>query len=160
MSSSVDSKQPTKQEREQTALQIFVAVIALIPIVLGIDLVLLGLQGATIQFIHSYRGPIVPELDSTIRFLGMQFIGSGFILLWTIPQLEARTVPFRIIAFSFVLGGFARLISRFTVGAPYSYVSFVNLLEILNGLILLAWHLRITNKRPLSQPDRDIFNVK
>jgi hypothetical protein len=144
-----------KFTRERNFLQIFTAFIAFIPLSLGVDLALLGLQGVTLQFVHAYRGPIGPELDSTIRFLGVQFVGTGLILLWTIPQLEVRAIPFRIISFSFVLGGLTRLISRYTIGAPYLYVSLVNLLEVSNGLILLIWHWRITHMRLLMFPNKD-----
>jgi hypothetical protein len=131
--------------RERRLLQIGIGATACFPLVLGFTVAVTGLAGFWILFAQPGSPPDNPSLDSAVRFLGAQFFGLGLIIVWILPKIERRSVPFRIVVFAVVLGGVARVLSHIFVGRP-------NLLtEILIGiefavLGLGLWQTRIARK--------------
>lgn len=88
-----------------------VATLSLVPITAGGAGVVLGpalVPGAV--------GPA--DLDSHFRYLSGLLLGIGLAFLATVPSIERRTVPFRILAAIVATGGIGRLLSLLEAGAP------------------------------------------
>ncbi len=127
------------------ALQIVLAILALIPILTGgLDLVL-GAQALNIA------GGALPSevvqnvvLDSQTRFLGAIWFGIGVILYWVITSVDKRTVLFRLLAGAIFLGGVGRLVSAFLIGLPPVEFIAATMLELIGMPLLILWQSRVS----------------
>lgn len=102
----------TARRRHRRALQIAIAILALLPIVAGAAGIVRGpaMFGAT--------APWPVQLDSQVRFLSgvLMAIGVGW---WScIPAIEAKTQRLRLLALVTFVGGLARLFSLAEAGVP------------------------------------------
>lgn len=114
-------------------LQIVIALLALIPIVMGGAGVLSGpaaVMGATAW---------PTDLDSHYRYLSGIFLGIGILFYVTIPAIERKTLLFRLAASLVVMGGLARLLSLLTVGAPSTAHLVGLVLELIVVPLLVMW---------------------
>jgi Domain of unknown function (DUF4345) len=127
------------------ALQIVLAILALIPILTGgLDLIL-GAQALNIA------GGALPSevvqnvvLDSQTRFLGGIWFGIGIILYWVILSVDKRTVLFRLLTGGIFLGGMGRLFSAFLVGLPPAEFIAATVLELIGMPLLVLWQSRVS----------------
>lgn len=103
---------------EYRILQVFLGSVALVPVSLGGFLTATGLTGFYLAFGLGEPPPILPTLDSAIRFLTAQFFGMGLIMLWLVPRVERHPTLLRIIVGAIALGASSRLYSAFAVGKP------------------------------------------
>jgi hypothetical protein len=126
------------------ALQIVLAILALIPILTGgLDL-FLGARALNLS-IGVNTGVFPPEvisnafLDSQIRFLGAIWFGIGVMMYWIIPSIDQQTTLFRLLAGAIFLGGIGRLSSAFLVGLPPSEFIVFIALELIGMPLLVLW---------------------
>jgi hypothetical protein len=137
------------------ALQIVLAILALIPILTGgLDL-FLGARALNVA-----GGVFPPEvisnafLDSQIRFLGAIWFGIGVMMYWIIPSIDQQTTLFRLLAGAIFLGGIGRLSSAFLVGLPPSEFIVFIALELIGMPLLVLWQSWIStsaSEHPASQ---------
>lgn len=96
---------------ERRALQIILAILSLIPLI-----------GVTIGFTAGpavFGGDAPPrELDNQLRYLSGVYAMVTAAIWWSIPAIERRLAPIRLVALGVFLGGVGRCISMATVGVP------------------------------------------
>lgn len=112
-------------------LQIFLAVLSLIPFGFGIVNFVLGAR------FHMPPECVTPRIDSHIRFQFTWFFGLGLIIWWIIPNIEQHTTLFRIIALTLFIGGIGRLASIYVVGIPDAQIVAATAIELLFPLLIL-----------------------
>jgi hypothetical protein len=93
-------------------LQATVAILALIPTLVGAAGILMGPAFLTGE------APAAANLDSHLRFLSGTFFAVGLAFYATIPSIERKGALFRLAAALVFTGGLARLISLCAVGFP------------------------------------------
>jgi len=134
---------PPGLQRERLFLQGVVAVLACVPI-------LVGLAGACagIAAFDTRLGAVEPgeafdapnrDVDSHVRYLSglMLAIGLGF---WsTVPAIEARGCRFRLLAALVLVGGLARLTAALRLGLPGTGMVCGLVLELLVTPVLALW---------------------
>src|ERR687898_871179 len=101
-------------DRERRYLQRTVAVLALIPVSVGLFGVLFGpaLTGDRVSV----------SADSHFRYLSGLLLGIGLVYWSTVPAIEEKTGRFRLLAGLVVIGGLARLIGLLLTGIPSLYM--------------------------------------
>jgi len=97
---------------KRRALQIFIALFAIFPVVIGILDVVIGSNR------YPGTGTINPGLDSAFRFYGGLIFSTGLILFWMLPKIEEHTALLRIIALGMLVGIAGRLLSMYEMGLP------------------------------------------
>ncbi|MGF1524014.1 MAG: DUF4345 domain-containing protein [Leptolyngbyaceae cyanobacterium] len=112
-------------------LQIFLAVLSLIPFGFGIINFVLGAS------FHLPSECVTARIDSHIRFQFTWFFGLGLIIWWMIPNIEQHTTLFRIIALTMFVGGIGRLVSIYVVGIPDAPIVAATAIELLFPLLIL-----------------------
>jgi hypothetical protein len=121
----------------KTSLQILTAILGLVPILTGI----IGLFGLADPLYASAGIPVVPVLDSNLRFFAG--VGLGIAILWLVPRIESQTVLFRTIWGAIFLGGVGRLLSILFAGLPaVPFVAFTAL-ELVGAPIFVYWQHRV-----------------
>lgn len=130
---------------ETKIFKIIVYALAFTGIFFGIYGGLLGLQG--FYMLESIKAPevIEPSLDNLYRFLIVQFLGIGLIMIWALNNISERAIPLRIALLSLFFGGLARLVSIIQIGVPNTITIISLVVELLVPLLIL-WHLRILRK--------------
>jgi hypothetical protein len=93
-------------------LQATIAVLALIPTVIGGS----GVLNGPALVMRAQDWPV--NLDSHFRFLSAIFLAIGLTFYATIPAIERKTAMFRWAAFLIVAGGLGRALSFAAKGAP------------------------------------------
>jgi len=125
---------------ERRALQIVVAICALVPIVAGLIGALAGLDQAA---------QIIPtsSLDSHFRYLSGLLLAIGLGYWTTIPEIERKCGRFRMLTVIVLAGGLVRLAS--TVGGEHQPVSVLLALsmELFVTPLLAVWQARIAYGR-------------
>ena len=120
-------------------LQIFTAVLALVPISTGI----ISMRGVRDPLYRALHLPEIPVLDSNLRFFGGVWLGLGLAMLWTVPSIEQQGTLFRWLWAAVFIGGVGRLLSWLVIGAPpRPFVGFL-LLEILGAPLFVYWQSRV-----------------
>ena len=119
------------------ALQIIVAVLALIPTSAGLAGILLGPDFLRLD------PPWPADLDSHFRFLSGVFLGVGIGFYTCIPDIERKTGRARLLAGLIVIGGLARLFSLILVGAPSAGHMVGLVMELIVVPLLILWQARI-----------------
>ena len=123
----------------RTSLQIVTGVLGLIPVLTGI----IGLFGLADPLYASAGIPVIPVLDSNLRFFAGVWLGLGVAILWLVPRLESQTVLFRTIWGAIFLGGVGRLLSiLFADLPPVPFVAFTAL-ELIGAPIFVYWQHQV-----------------
>ncbi len=122
------------------ALQIVVAVLALIPTLSGAAGVLLGPDFLQLD------PPWPADLDSHFRFLAGVFLAVGIGFYTTIPRIDAKAGRFRLLAALVFAGGLARLLSLFIAGPPSAGHLAGLVMELVVVPLLVLWQARIARR--------------
>ncbi|PXA97142.1 DUF4345 domain-containing protein [Nostoc sp. 3335mG] len=123
--------------RERALLQVAVALACLVPFTIAMVGIVRG--AAWLQPI-----PRV-DLDSHFRYLSGIFLGLGIGFASCIPRIETKGERFRLLGAMVVLGGLARLLSLWTLGAPSTGHLAGLAIELGVVPLLMAWQKRISH---------------
>lgn len=128
---------------EKRALQIAVAVCGLVP-------VLAGLAGV-IKAGTMAGGPSLDlATDSHFRYLSGLLLGIGLSFWSTIPNIERRTIVFRVLTAIVFVGGLARLYGVAARGFPPAAMTLALGMELVVTPLLCLWQSRISRGREIS----------
>lgn len=119
--------------RSRRALQVFSAVLGIIPVVTG----LIGLRGLEDPLYAPVTTPHAILLDTNLRFFSGLWLGLGLALLWLIPSIEKQAILFRAIWGAIFVGGIGRLLSMVVAGAPPAPFVFFTLREIIGAPLFI-----------------------
>jgi len=118
-------------------LQAVVAILALVPVAAGAAGVLLGPSA----FARGDAWPV--DLDSHFHYLSGIFLAIGLAFWTTVPDIERRTMLFRLASAAVVAGGLSRLLSLIVDGVP-SLPHLAGLgLELVVVPLLVVWQGRV-----------------
>lgn len=131
------ANQSSRSPGSRRALQVTLALLALIPMGTGLMDVLGG--------VHALPTPQVstPTLESNYRFLATIWVGVGLVILWVIPRVETRLLPFRAICAISVAGGLVRLLSMAVVGVPHQIFVWACASELVAPPLMALWQTRV-----------------
>jgi hypothetical protein len=126
--------------RSRRALQAFIAVAALLPVVAGAAGVVAGprLLGA--------EAPWPGDLDSHVRFLSGVFLVVGLAWWSCIPGIERKGERLRLLALMTFAGGLARLLSLGLAGLPSAGHLFGLAMELVGVPLVVIWQAAIARK--------------
>lgn len=124
------------------ALQVTVAVLAIVPVTAGAGGVIMGADAISPGPSGSPPWPV--DLDSHIRFLSGVFLAIGLVFWSCIPGIERKGPRFRLAAGAVVLGGIARLLSLVVAGTPGPGHLLGLGLELLVVPALVLWQARVS----------------
>lgn len=123
-------------------LQIFLAILGLIPTITG-ALTMMGINDPLFADLHLPHSAL---LDSELRFFGGIWLGLGIAVLATIRDVEKHFALYRILWMMIFIGGIGRLISMFVIGLPpVPFIAFTAL-EIVGAPVFLYWHNQIAKE--------------
>ena len=125
---------------ERRCLQIVVAIASLVPIGAGAAGVLLG--PAMVD-----AGAAPAGADSHYRYLSGLLLGIGIAFATTIPDIERRSMRFRLLTGIVVIGGFGRLLSLLLRGAPDKPMLAALVMELGVTPCLALWQARVARRR-------------
>lgn len=131
----MSGSQPAAIERR--ALQIAVAILALIPISAGLAGALIGVDAL------GHGAPPARDVASHERYLSGLLFGIGLAYCSTIPRIETHGARFRLLTFIVFVGGLARLIALGLHGAPSAAMLFGLAMELAVTPTLALWRERI-----------------
>jgi hypothetical protein len=122
---------PTKR-----LLQAVIAIGGLAPVGAGLAGVLLG---------PAMAGRALPDasLDSHFSYLSGVLMAVGLAFWWTIPAIERRGVPVRLLTALVVLGGLGRLVSLWRVGPPGGAMLSAFGMELIVTPAICLWQWRL-----------------
>jgi hypothetical protein len=121
------------------ALQIVMALLAIIPVATGI----IGLLGVADPLYAAAGVPPIVVLDSNLRFFSGIWLGLGLALFWLIPRIEQHTVLFRVLWGMVFLGGVGRLLSMAMLAPPPVPLIGFTTLEIVGAPFFMFWQSRL-----------------
>jgi hypothetical protein len=121
---------------ERRALQIAIAVAALVPICAGAAGIVLGPA-----MVDAGMAPI--GADSHFRYLSGLLLGIGLSFVTTIPRIESRAARFRLLTAIVVIGGFGRLWSLIAHGTPNRSMLAALVMELGVTPLLALWQSRV-----------------
>lgn len=123
---------------ERRALQIAVAICALIPIGAGLAGVLAG---------PAFTGAGATDIsaDSHFRYLSGLLLGVGLAFWSTIPAIERHGGRFRLLTLIVFIGGLARLLALAEAGIPSVPTLGGLIMELIATPILCLWQARVAN---------------
>ena len=127
----------------RTLLQLTNAALGLVTVALGAMSLLFGAESPVYQGVEI---PILPALDSNLRFFGGMGLGLGVILLWITPSIERQTRMFRAIWMCALAGGIGRIISFAAVGLPPTPMIVFTALEVPLVPLMLYWQWRVARE--------------
>lgn len=122
-------------------LQILVAVFSLVPILAGLDGMLLG------SAMLEAHGSTNITMDSHFRYLSGLLLGIGLGFLSCLPQIELKTPRFQVLVGIVVLGGIGRLYSLIIVGTPSHGMMFGLGMELLMTPLLGLFQLSVAHQQ-------------
>jgi hypothetical protein len=119
---------------------------------LQIYLGLFGIVAIFIALLHIILGPkaipgsipVNPTMDSEDRFYATLFAAYGVAMLWCIKDIEQKSKVVYFLAFTFLVGGLARLVSIAAVGLPNTFFITMTVLELLIPFLIMFLQWRIT----------------
>jgi hypothetical protein len=123
--------------REKQLLQCCVAIACIVPVIGGISGVM---EGA------AFLGGGNAAMDSHFRYLSGLLLGIGIAFLSGIPNIEMRSMRFRMLTFIILTGGFARLLGFLVMGNPGHSMSFALVMELIVTPALCLWQHRIAGR--------------
>ena len=115
--------------------------IAVFPLVIGGTVAFTGTSGFQVLF-GVEVGDVNNTLESAVRFLAMNFVGMGLVLLWATRDIHSRGGAMRIFFATMIFGALARLIGIGAHGTP-NLISLVLIGIELTGAPMWLWHRRI-----------------
>lgn len=123
----------------QRALQAATSLFGVVAVVTGA----FAMQGAGARVYAEAGVPVVPLLDSNLRFLGGLWLAAGIALLWLVPAIERQGVLFRALCGAIFIGGIGRVLSLLQVGVPSPVVVAVMVVELVAPplLVLAQWRV-------------------
>ncbi|QAA80254.1 DUF4345 domain-containing protein [Aequorivita sp. H23M31] len=113
-------------------LQILLAVVALICLLGGLNLLLKGAHYFLPKDI-----PIQRVMDDLFRFLSGIYFGMGFLLAWVVFNFHKTGDIIYFLGIVVAFSGLGRWYSRIKVGPAGKYFDFIMTLEILLGIIII-----------------------
>ena len=121
---------------------------------LQVLLAVFGVTAIGISLLHVVLGPAsipgdVPvnaTMDSEDRFYAILFLAFGATLLWCVKNVERKALVVYFLMLTFLVGGFARLISIAAVGLPNNFFIVMTVLELLLPLIYAYLQYRVSSK--------------
>lgn len=113
---------------------------------------LFGTAAVLIASLHIVLGPsaipgsvpVNATMDSEDRFYATLFAAYGVALLWCIRDIERKSMVVYFLAFTFFIGGVARLVSMAAVGPPNTFFIAMTVLELLIPLFMAFMQSRIS----------------
>ncbi|MGO4388558.1 DUF4345 domain-containing protein [Microvirga sp. 2YAF29] len=125
-------------DSERKLLQQSVAVVATVPVAIGLYGVLFGqaLTGDAVSI----------SAESHFRFLSGLLLGIGLCYWSTLPRIETRTGRFRLLTLLVVIGGLGRLIGLALTGLPSLFMIGGLVVELVVAPVLCIWQTRIANR--------------
>ena len=126
----------------RTALQVVNVTLAILTVFVGGASLLLGADSP----IYRDELPVLPALDSNLRFLGGLGVGLGVALLWITPAIEKHMTIFRILWLCALAGGIGRVISAIVVGLPPAPVLAFTAIEVPGVPVLIYWQAKVANR--------------
>lgn len=134
---------------ETRLLQAIVAVLAVTPILVGLEGIMSGPAFLRIS------EPWPADLDSHFRFLSGVFLAIGIAWYSCIPDIEHKTPRFRLLAAFTFAGGLARLLSLVVAGRP-SIGHLAGLcVELVAVPPLVLWQARIAGAADAAEHSQD-----
>ena len=127
-----------KLQQERRRLQQVVALVAIIPVAVGLYGVLFG------QALTGDRVSISAE--SHFRFLSGLLLGVGILFWSTVPNIELHTGRFRLLTLLIVIGGLARLTAFALTGLPSFFMMGGLFFELVVTPVLCLWQTRMANR--------------
>ena len=124
---------------ERRLLQVCVALGSLVPIIAGAAGIILGPA-----MVNADGVPL--SADSHYRYLSGLLLGIGIAFATTIPAIEHRTARFRLLTAIVVTGGFGRLVSLLTRGAPDKPMLAALVMELVVTPALALWQGRVSRR--------------
>jgi hypothetical protein len=127
---------------ERRLFQGIVGLLSLVPLI-GLAI---GLTSGVAYFLPA-GSAIDPDLDNQFRYLSGVYTAVTIAIWWTLPRLEERLAPLRIVCAGIVLGGIGRLASMATHGPPEDRTMVAGVvLEVVIVPLLLVWHTRLARR--------------
>jgi len=125
-------------ERERKLLQQSVAIVATLPVAIGLYGVLFGqaLTGDAVSI----------SAESHFRFLSGLLLGIGLCFWSTLPSIEEKTGRFRLLTLLVVIGGLGRLAGLALTGLPSLFMIGGMIIELIVTPFLCLWQTRIANR--------------
>lgn len=125
-------------KRERKLLQQTVAVLAAIPVAIGLYGVLFGqaLTGDAVSI----------SAESHFRFMSGLLLGIGLCFWSTVPSIENKTNRFRLLALLVIIGGLGRLIGLILTGLPSFFMIGGLFIELIVTPVLCIWQTRVANR--------------
>jgi hypothetical protein len=113
-------------------LQILLAMVALICLLGGMNLLLKGA--------HAFLPPGTPPqlvLDNLVRFLSGMYFSLGFLMVWLVLNVNKAEDVIYFIGIVVTFAGLGRLYSRMKVGSAGKYFDNITVLEIVLGIVIV-----------------------
>jgi hypothetical protein len=125
-------------DRERKLLQQSVAIVATLPVAIGLYGVLFGqaLTGDAVSI----------SAESHFRFLSGLLLGIGLCFWSTLPSIEIQTGRFRLLTLLVVIGGLGRLIGLALTGLPSLFMIGGLIVELVVAPVLCIWQTRVANR--------------
>jgi hypothetical protein len=124
---------------ERRALQIAVALLALVPVAAGLAGVLRGPA-----MVGDW--PATVSADSHVRYLSGLLLAIGLGWWSVVPAIEHRAARVRLLAALVVCGGLARLLSLVVVGTPSRPMLAALAMELLVTPAIALWQARVARR--------------
>ncbi|MGF9763742.1 DUF4345 domain-containing protein [Microvirga sp. 0TCS3.31] len=125
-------------ERERRLLQQSIAIVATIPVAIGLYGVLFGqaLTGDAVSI----------SAESHFRYLSGLLLGIGLCFWSTLPSIEIHTGRVRLLTLLVVIGGLSRLIGLALTGLPSLFMLGGLFVELIVAPVLCLWQTRVANR--------------
>jgi hypothetical protein len=136
-----------KTSANRRALQVAIALLALVPLGFGIRGVIVG---ASVLDAAAPAAAVV-ALDNQLRFLSAIWFAVGVVLLVILPRIEQHAFVIRFVGGAVFLGGVGRLISVLVVGSPVARLWGSMLVELLLVPLLVLWQARVARAHASSR---------
>lgn len=127
---------------EKRLLQAAITVACLVPILAGAGGMMLGVTG-----VPGIDPAFRTNLDSHVRYLSGLLFGIGLALLCCVPNIELKSLPFRVLGAMVVSGGLARLAAAIAIGPPGPAHLFALVMELGVVPTLLIWQWRFVRRQ-------------
>jgi Domain of unknown function (DUF4345) len=125
-------------ERERRLLQQSIAIVATIPVAIGLYGVLFGqaLTGDAVSI----------SAESHFRYLSDLLLGIGLCFWSTLLSIEIHTGRVRLLTLLVVIGGLSRLIGLALTGLPSLFMLGGLFVELIVAPVLCLWQTRVANR--------------
>jgi len=120
------------------ALQIVLAVLAVIPVVSGaVDII------AGSKWLPGGQSQTTPSMDSAFRFASIFWCAVGPLVWWHVPRVTRDSPTLPLTLSTVFAGGIARLYSWQQRGRPHSMFVGATALELIGMPVLIVWHRNV-----------------